>query len=501
MPTFRLSVRPLGDSFHGRRDGGEPEWPPSPLRGFQALVAAAAGRWRMNQFECYACPALEWLERLGSPMIVAPPGRVVTQPYRLYVPNNASDVVAAAWARGNPNASIAEHRTEKDVRPTRFADGHPVHFDWPLTPAEYEEGKAHHLGTLKAAAGSITHLGWGVDQAVGHAEVLLADPEADPSTERWLPVDTDDGTPLRVPIAGTLAKLMEKHEAFLGRLSDNGFKPVPPLTAFRVVGYRRATDPVSPFQWAAYRILSADPDASTNPAFDTPRRARDVACWVRNAAGRVCEGQGWDDVARFVHGHDPADDAKPAKGEGADDRLMYLPLPTINSKLNRVESVRRVLVAGPAACRVRIERVGRLLEGEELKWGDEVKGLLVPLAASSDWVLRQYVGEARTWSTVTPVVWPGHDDRDARKAGRILRKAFEDAGLPKDLVAAVPDADLEWRNVGFRPGVDLASRYEKPDKLAGRASHVRVRFPHPVKGPLAVGAGRYRGMGVFAAEG
>src|SRR6185437_13089146 len=32
--------------FHGRGDDGNPEWPPSPLRFFQALVSAAATRWR-----------------------------------------------------------------------------------------------------------------------------------------------------------------------------------------------------------------------------------------------------------------------------------------------------------------------------------------------------------------------------------------------------------------------------------------------------------------------
>lgn len=38
-----------------------------------------------------------------------------------------------------------------------------------------------------------------------------------------------------------------------------------------------------------------------------------------------------------------------------------------------------------------------------------------------------------------------------------------------------------------------------PDKIKGRMYPVRVRFPHPLRGPLAVGAGRYRGFGLFAA--
>ena len=61
MPSvFLLTVRFLdpAPAFHGRGDGGDPEWPPSPLRLFQALVCAAAGRWREGQLTDYAFPAL-----------------------------------------------------------------------------------------------------------------------------------------------------------------------------------------------------------------------------------------------------------------------------------------------------------------------------------------------------------------------------------------------------------------------------------------------------------
>src|SRR3954451_21123742 len=51
--------------------------------------------------------------------------------------------------------------------------------------------------------------------------------------ERWFPT-TLAGTPLRVPIPGTLEALMIKHQAFLNRLGPDGFRPVPPLTAFGV---------------------------------------------------------------------------------------------------------------------------------------------------------------------------------------------------------------------------------------------------------------------------
>lgn len=131
---------------------------------------------------------------------------------------------------------------------------------------------------------------------------------------------------------------------------------------------------------------------------------------------------------------------------------------------------------------------------------------------------------ATVWSTVTPVVLPGFDDPDGlrkkltprpnrpplnaeqqkslwerlnRRTVELIVKAFQQAGLPKELIQA---AELEYRQVGFRAGVDLARRYDLPPLKYPRC-HVRVRFPRPIAGPLVVGAGRYRGLGVFAADG
>ena len=51
-------------------------------------------------------------------------------------------------------------------------------------------------------------------------------------------------------------------------------------------------------------------------------------------------------------------------------------------------------------------------------------------------------------------------------------------------------------------GVEPAWRYEVPAELERWPRyHVRVRFARAVPGPLAVGAGRYRGFGLFAADG
>ena len=154
--TFLDSV----PSFHGR-----PEWPPGPLRVFQALTAAAAARWNERTRLEHAAPALRWLERQKPPTIIAARGAASQVPYRLYVPDNVGDKVAASWCRGGTE-SVAKYRVEKDVRATRLPpDGEAVHYLWRL-PASDPDFETH-KDVLFAAARSFTHLGWGVRHGRG----------------------------------------------------------------------------------------------------------------------------------------------------------------------------------------------------------------------------------------------------------------------------------------------------------------------------------------------
>ena len=248
--------------FHGRGDNGDPEWPPSPLRLFQALVAASATRWRENQFRESARPALQWLETI-KPSVVVPEAPGESFGYRMYVPNNSGDLMTAAWARGDTETSMAKFRVEKDVRPIRLR-GEAVYFLFPL-----REDNCPFFKILQAAARSVTHFGWGIDIVAGNAEILTESEAVGLPGEVWRPASDQSGTTLRVPKEGTLDDLIEKHGKFLGRLSDNSFKPVPPLSAFQVVSYRRATDPPQR-QYAAFTLLK--PDASGMRSFDTVRR-------------------------------------------------------------------------------------------------------------------------------------------------------------------------------------------------------------------------------------
>ena len=512
---FRITARFLQPLAHGRRDGGEPEWPPSPLRLFQAIVAAAAARWNEHLNLEYAVPALQWLGQQSRPAIVATGGSPSENPYRLYVPDNIWDEQGRAWVSGKPLSKEVKLRTEKDVRPTHLS-GEAVHYLYPLLP----EG-CPHLDVLKAAARSVTHLGWGIDMVAADADIITEADAAKLAGHRWRVVPTG-GVPLRVPKAGTLDDLMRKHAAFLGRLSNEGFKPVPPLSCFDVVGYHSPTVanlPMPARALAAFEIHRTiddqeKPEYAGKSKFRPYHPVRDVARvagMVRCATASVAKRTGWEpaDIAARVQGHGEGDSGQST----SDDRLQFLPLPSLTPV--GVGRIRRVLVVGPPGCDLAPLR--RRLNGEELidKDSERAVAMLSGIPAS-DRNLMRFLRPARTWSTVTPVILPGYDDPDglraklkgrntaeeqkhllARLDARILAlvwKAFHQAGWTAD---ALTGAEVEYRSVGWLCGLDLAKNYDLPPLRFPRY-HLRVRFAQPVPGPVAVGAGRYRGVGVFA---
>jgi CRISPR-associated protein Csb2 len=266
MPSYLcITIRFLdpSPSFHGKCDGEEPEWPPSPLRLFQALVDGAASLWRNRQFNEHAAPALEWFQSQQKVTVVAPNHKTGI-PFRMAVPNNDLDVWAGPVSRGAvPKKQPNELKTLKPVRPTHLL-GDTLHYLFHLP-----NGQCPHLETLQSAARSITHLGWGIDMVAGDASVITSDEADKLPGHRWRETPTG-GVPLRVPMAGTLDDLMRKHQDFLQRISEDGFRPVPPLRAFRVARYHSATVassglPARP--WCAFGILK--PDFSRNAAFNT----------------------------------------------------------------------------------------------------------------------------------------------------------------------------------------------------------------------------------------
>jgi CRISPR-associated protein Csb2 len=208
-------------------------------------------------------------------------------------------------------------------------------------------------------------------------------------------------------------------------------------------------------------------------------------------------GWGREEVNAVVHGHARREPGRPTD-EVADDRFAFLPLPGLN-RGPTTYGINRVLVVAPPG-RPAAARWARLLSGEVLSPlpGTQPSALVLVDHPVADRCVAQYLRPAHVWTTVTPVLRAGYDDRDPEKAMRLLRRAFQQSGFPPRLVE---EAAIEWRSVGYLPGVRHVCEYRPPEGLARNARvHVRVTWPTAVPGPIAVGAGRYRGFGVFVAE-
>jgi CRISPR-associated protein Csb2 len=118
---------------------------------------------------------------------------------------------------------------------------------------------------------------------------------------------------------------------------------------------------------------------------------------------------------------------------------------------------------------------------------------------------RTWCGPARHWASVTPVALdrnPGdlHSSDAARRARAFaeatdtVRAALEAIGVPAD------DARIDVLRSAVVPGSEKPNRFPRFPAATGKPQrvlvHVRMEFPEPVLGPLIVGAGRYRGLGL-----
>jgi CRISPR-associated protein Csb2 len=499
-----LSFRFLAPRFHGRGDEGAPEWPPSPLRVFQAVVAAAA---RAGALEATR-DALNWLEQRDPPLIVAPEAKLSARGYRLSVPHNSMDLVARQWSRGG-EGNTAEHRAMKNVRPHHLPEDTVVHYVWLMG------GDAPVLPELIAATRGVVALGWGVDLVVGSGAVVDSVELARLSSAAPVWETRVDGRrKLRAPTKGTLDDLSRRHSAFLERtsLADPTLRPPGSISAFRIVAYGREDQPRNP-EVAAFTLRRVDTDGLR--AFDSARRGMAVAGMLRHAVRVAAERAGWDEarVGATVLGH----------GDGDEPRMLLAPLPSIEPRgrdAEKVGAVRRVMVFTTDAQGRDSAWAARALGGMDLV-DEETGEVQAVLAATTpdDRVLRRYTMESAVWATVTPLVLPGYDDpgglreklrkltrgdeqrslleRLMKRREALVRKAIRHAGLGDQLAFT---AQIETREIAFLAGVERASRYAVPSHLTKAPRlHVKLTWSFRVSGPLCIGRGRFSGLGLFAA--
>ncbi len=502
MRTLVLHVR-----LHDGRYHGEGDWPPSPARLFQALVAGAALGGPMGDAEK---EALRWLEQQEPPLVAAPPAWRAPRGVLFYMPNNDSDAIA-----GDPLRMAKIRTATKTFRPYFFDATIPFLYAWSLGGQTADE---QHARVIRSLAERLYQLGRGVDMAWAWGEVLddgELDHLVDRHPGRWFrPAAGRSGTTLHAPCRGSLKSLDDLHEAFGkrfrfvkdGRALRVVFR-LPPRPRFRLVSYD------SPPSRQLYELR--DPTAES--AFAPWPLTRVVALVVRlrdTALERLKAAlpESAPDIERVLVGRKP-DGTNDGPSE---DRVRIIPLPSIGH-VHADHDIRRVLVEVPASCPVRAADVHWAFSGLDVADAEtgEVHAALV--RTDDEAFLRHYGldgdGRHRVWRTVTPAALP--EDARRRRIDPARKRDEAKAGQERaeEQARAAAAVCHALRHAGVRSGVESIRVQREPHEASGarveafaegtrfakeRLWHVELRFEAPVSAPRALGDGRFLGLGVLA---
>jgi CRISPR-associated protein Csb2 len=441
------------------------------MRLFQALLASAAPRWVKPEVRDVERPAFLWLERQPPPEIVAPFAKAGA-PRLTYVPNN--------------NDPGKNERTPKIIQPILLGDDRLIEFRYALDPAQPEA--AAHANTLTKIPRHIQAFGWGIDLAIGHA--VIGEPAAVPP-DRFLYVPAAcfaGGETRRAPRLGTLESLERAHQGKLARFSVLGTLTLQniPIT-FAEVTYGTS----APRVFAAFKFVDEDEDAVAYPVAaikEIAGRLRNLAASAAPAADGAFSA---DIINAAILGH-------PKESP----RLSILPLPSIGHP-HSDGRIRRVLLVEPAGSALGLaDYFRKSLDQQRFDFDGDCPFPASRLAAlpRGDSVIRRYVGNSRTWASVTPVLLPGHNqrrnddaDKSLARAQALVAKSLQQAGVSAE-------AEFEINRVPYWRGTQHVRDYRPREKLQHCPRfHVLIKFQHDFTGPLAIGAGRHVGFGTFAA--
>ncbi len=527
----------------------EPEWPPHPARVFSAIVAAC---WEAGGPDVLERQALEWLQALPPPTIVASQA-VERTVVRVFVPVN--DTSHASTAKQELVLLQAERELESTLR-----DG-----GTPGDLAKHEKNVARRRDALrKQCAKYLSEPG-----SYGRATVTRARasiPLYRPRKERRFPSVTPHDARVQLvwkdarpgeAIRAALQKAVSRasylgHSSSLVRCSlvDEACAPtwVPDEIGSEVLrvpgpdqlakleaayGLHRGLKPrVLPYRPQRYRYVADKNDDRRDDAsrgyFDTNwivfqhegrltlpiERAVHVASGMKDALAKVFRRPEFI-KEHALDPHDPVPEV--VSGLTGEQRPLQRPhvafaaLPFVDhahadGHLMGVAAIlpcsmdaeeRRTVLAA-------LGQVRTLKIGPRLQW--TLRRLTPALARpfslqSSRWCRRAFI-----WATVTPILldrFPGNlgsrapetASRAEAEAKETIKRACERIGLPRprtiELVALPPFQ-------GLPPAMRFHRPAPKPSRPRRVAVHAIIDFGVPVQGPVLVGAGRYLGLGLCA---
>lgn len=477
MSSLLLTIQFHDDRYHGLHEDKRPEWPPSPARLFQALVAGAA---RGKTLDPEDCAALSWLETLPPPVIAAPPARR-GRPYDTFVPNNDLD------AKGGDPARVAEIRAGKRIQPMLLSERVCLLY---LFRYEQNGALADHVVSI---AGQLYQLGRGVDMAWAQGAIVGYD-EAERRLREWrgaihLPHKGNSGTFMDCPTRGTLESLIERFRETAVRFRSSG----------NVVTF--AQPPRVRFQRVAYdskptRLLYDLRDTG-NPSPLHP--------WSQSGAAQLVEAVR-DGAAARLAGALPAEKQAIERvfiGRGATEadktqRIRIIPLPSIGHP-HADYGIRRLLVEIPPDVPLATGDIGWAFSGLAI---DQV--VLAPAADQAMLTHYGVGGDAfHRWRTVTPAVLQVprvHGRRSGiernmnqARVADAVKQGLRHAGVRARTESILVQREPFESNGALAKAFAAGTRFD-PQKLW----HVEIGFAESVRAPLLLGDGRYLGLGLMA---
>jgi CRISPR-associated protein Csb2 len=530
MRALLVSVRFVAGRYHGNHD-----WPPSPFRLFQALVAGAySGRWTREP-AAEKDEAFKWLERLDAPHIAAPRAHAGAA-VNLFVPNNDLD------AKDGDPLRVGDIRVRKRLIPQLFDFQAPILYAWP-----FDEGERHAAGIVRLAERMHT-LGLGPDAAFASAEVVTWEQAEARLASHGGRVTRPHGPAKNgptCPTADSFDSLKARHRDAEKRfyhegkavLYSNARKP-----RFRQVAYD------SPPARLLFDLVGERTPWRLDRIIELTEGVRDKA--AKKLKEALPQGKLPPDklqreaikIDNIIVGRRDANDGDKAA------RLRITPLPSIGHQ-HADHAIRRILVEIPLNCPVRtddLEWAFSGLETIEAKFDaetGELRNQLLLATAADRSMLEHYGMDDRTeaqpqrganlgppqrgvtsasreraaavrlWRTVTPAALPQAAARRRIDPTRMraetkggAERAIEESNAISAVFQSLRHAGVNERPVtvrvqrepfeakgacaeAFAPGTRFAKE---------RLWHVEVAFDEAVRGPLILGDGRYLGLGLLA---